>query len=203
MKVNQQEIIEFILHELPSERQKQVEYLVQQDEEWKIEFEKWSSVIRLVSNENQPVKSFDDIPDRYWSTFLPRVRERIDAKTKRREVFRERFFHVIPSFSLAIVILFFLNSVLVTGKKIDYLLDQYDWVSSLNSTGIIDDYIAKNDTAAESFISDVLDNGDSENASLTYWEEALNPTESILDYTALTHEEQRELLDNLEKTTTF
>ncbi|KAB2880060.1 hypothetical protein F9K33_07060 [bacterium] len=203
MKINQQEIIEFILHELPANRQQEIYHLVQHDEDWKAEFDKWSSVIQNINNEKQYVAKYDDIPDRYWSTFLPRVRDRIDTKTRRRAVFRERFVHAFPSFGLALVILFFLNSVLLTNQKIDYLLDQYDWVSSLNSTRIIDHYIGQNKSAVDEFISDVLNNDEADKTALTYWEETINPTESVLDYSALSPEEQNELLDNLEKITTF
>ncbi|MBL7961328.1 hypothetical protein JNL27_13935 [bacterium] len=203
MKINQKEIIEFILRELPAARQQEINHLVQQDEDWKAEFDKWSSVIQNINDEKQYVTKYDDIPDRYWSTFLPRVRDRIDTKAGRRNIFRERFIHAVPSFGLALVILFFLNSVLITNQKIDYMLDQYDWVSSLNSTRIIDHYIGQNESAADEFISDVLDNDEADNAALTYWEETFNPTESVLDYSALSSEEQNELLDNLEKISTF
>ncbi|MBL7994050.1 hypothetical protein JNM05_01645 [bacterium] len=203
MKINQQEIIEFILHELPADRQQEINRLIQQDEDWKAEFDKWSSVIQHINDDRPCAAKYDDIPDRYWSTFLPRVRDRIEFKTRRRTVFRERFVHAVPSFGLALVLLFFMNSVLLTNQKIDYLLDQYDWVSSLNSTRIIDHYIGQNESAADEFISDVLDNDEAGNAALTYWEETFNPTESVLDYSALSSEEQIELLDNLEKITTF
>lgn len=203
MKTHQEEIVAFILNELPPNRQEEVGLLIQQDEEWKVEFEKWSSVMKNLNSKKQLTRSFGDIPDRYWSTFLPRVRERIDEKQQKRRIFRERFVQAVPSFGLALLILFFLNNVLITNQKIDYLLDQYNWVSSLNSSEIIDHYISENVAAADEFISDVLDTGSDENTVLTDWEETYNPTESVLDYSSLTQEEQKELLDNLEKTITF
>lgn len=204
MKINQQEIIAYLLHELSPERQEQVGYLIRQDEEWKMEFEKWALVMENLSSDKKSARSFDDIPNRYWSTFLPRVRERIDTKEQKRHIFRVRFIQAVPSFGLAVLILFFMNNVLITNQKIDYLLDQYNWMRSLNSSEIIDQYIGENVSVADKFINEVLGTDDDENTALTDWEGAYNPTESVLlDDNGLTPEEQKELLQNLEKTTTF
>ena len=203
MKVDQQEIIAYIMHELPAERQDQVRHLIQQDHEWTVEFEKWSVTMTQLNNEKTLVRSPAGIPDRYWNSFLPRVRERIDAKEQKRRVFRERFIHAVPSFGLAVLILFFMHNVLITNKKIDYLLDQYNWVRSLNTSKVIDQYIDNNVASADDFIKDVFDFGKEGSATISDWDDAYNPTESVLDYSSLTHEEQKELLENLEKTTTF
>lgn len=144
-------------------------------------------------------RKFNDVPDRYWNSLLPRVHERIDDRAQRRRLLRGRLIHAVPSFGIAVLILFFLNNVLITNKKIDYLLDQYSWISSLNTTEVIDQYVSENVSAADEFVNSLLQSGEDNTTVLTEWDGTYSPTETALDDNNLTQDEQKELLENLEK----
>lgn len=202
MKVNSQDIIDYLWHELPPDRWVEIDRLIREDEAWKAELEKWTSFKEDLNREKQPALSFEDMPNRYWSSFLPRVRERIDAKTQNRQIFKERFIHTAPSFALAALMLFFLSNVLLTGKKIDYLLDQYTWIRNLNTSEIMDRYVRQNVSDADDIIG-ALTSGDDDKNILADWEGSYTPADFFLDENGLTPDEQKELLQNLEKTTTF
>ena len=156
-----------------------------------------------LNNEKTGLRKFNDVPDRYWNSLLPRVHERIDDRVQRRRLLRGRLIHAVPSFGLAVMILFFLNNVLITNKKIDYLLEQYSWISSLNTTEVIDQYVSENVSAADEFVNSLLQSGEDNTTVLTEWDGTYSPTETALDDNNLTQDEQKELLENLEKTTSF
>jgi hypothetical protein len=203
MKIDQEEIIAYILNELEPERHNRVADLIRTDEHWKTEFEKWSPVMNQLNNNKPEVIASHGVPDRYWNTFLPRVHERIDERAEKRSILYGRLLHAVPSFGLAVLILFFLNSLLITNKKIDYLLDQYSWMSNLNSSEIIDQYVRENMPSADDFISGLMESAEEKSAALADWDGSYSPTESLPDEMELTQAEQTELLENLEKTTTF
>ncbi len=202
MKVDREIIIAYILGDLDPARHKEVAGLIQGDENWKKEYENWSEVLGQLNAQKPMLNRFEDIPDRYWASFLPRVRERIDERARRFERVRERLFHAAPSFALAAIILFFANDILITNKKLDYLLEQYSWVSNINSTEVVDEYIRENISAADDLISDLLESDD-EAAALADWESSYSPTEPLPYDLELTGEEQKELLNKLENTTSF
>ena len=199
----EQDILNYILGELSADRREQIAELIRTDDNWKREFEKWSVLMGQLSNEKADLRKFNEVPDRYWNSFLPRVHERIDDRAQRRRLLRGRLIHAAPSFGLALLILFFLNNVLITNKKIDYLLDQYSWISSLNTTEVIDQYVSENVSAADEFINTLIQNTEDNTAILTEWDGTYSPTEAAMDDNNLTQDEQKELLENLEKTTSF
>lgn len=203
MKADQQDILDYILGELPADRREPVAELIRTDDNWKREFEKWSAVMGQLNNEKTGLQKLNEAPDRYWNSFLPRVHERIDDRAQRRRLLRGRLIHAVPSFGLAVLILFFLNNVLITNKKIDYLLDQYSWISSLNTTEVIDQYVSENVSAADEFVNSLIQTGEDNTAVLTEWDGTYSPTETALDDNNLTQDEQKELYENLEKTTSF
>ena len=203
MKVNPQDIFDYILNDLPAERMEQVAALIRTDDHWKNEFEKWSAVMGRLNHEKPELLKINDAPDRYWSSLLPRIRERIDDRIQKRMILRGRLIHAVPSFGLAVLILIFLNNVLITNKKIDYLLEQYAWISSLNSAEVIDQYVRENVTVADEIINDLILDSDDHTAVLTEWDGTYSPTETALDDNSLSQDEQKELLENLDKTTSF
>ena len=203
MKIDQEIIIAYILDELEPGRRSEITELIRADDNWKQAYEKWASALNQITAEKPVLANYNDMPDRYWNSFLPRVRERIDDRAQRLNRLRERIYHAAPSFGLALVILFFLNNVLMTNKKLDYLVDQYVWMRDLNSTEIIDQYISENVAAADELISDLLAADDELGAVLADWDGSYSPTETPTDDAELSTEEQKALLENLEKTTSF
>lgn len=203
MKIVQEDIIAYVLDELEPERRTVVDELIRTDERWKAEYTKWAGTLSQVNTQKPSMKTYNDVPDRYWNTFIVRVHERIDDRKRRFERVRERIYHAVPSLGLAVLILFFLNNILISNKKLDYLVEQYSWIRSLNTSEVIDQYIQNNISAADDLIGDLLNSEDESSAVLADWEESYSPTETDTEDTELTADEQKALLDNLEKTTSF
>lgn len=156
--------------------------------------------VSLLRDSRESVIRKESPPDRYWNTFVPRLRSRMETRRFQRRLRLARIRYALPMAAVVLLLTLLSVEVFVTTPRIDYLVEQADWIRNLNPAEDPQLVLRSDDPSVDNTLEETVFQN---RVTVDEVNVSVGLSEIGYDLSSLTADEQNLVLNTLEQSGVF